>query len=164
MHTKQAAYRTYVVGARSAADASRRLCTGTRQTPTTTSACSARQRRDDLLIVGGEDHKTGQADDADERFARLEAWARAAFSRCWGRSTTAGRARSWSRSTASPSSAAIPGDDDNVFIATGDSGNGMTHGTIAGMLITDLIVGRANPGRRSTIPSRKTLRAAPASS
>ncbi len=35
-----------------------------------------------------------------------------------------------------------PLDRDNVFIATGDSGQGMTHGTIAGMLLTDLIQGR----------------------
>ena len=33
----------------------------------------------ELLIVGGEDHKTGQADDFDERFERLEAWARERF-------------------------------------------------------------------------------------
>src|SRR5439155_21219958 len=33
----------------------------------------------DLLIVGGEDHKTGQADDAAERYARLIAWARERF-------------------------------------------------------------------------------------
>ncbi len=37
-----------------------------------------------------------------------------------------------------------PLDDDNVYIATGDSGQGMTHGTIAGMLLTDLIQGRKN--------------------
>ena len=41
-----------------------------------------------------------------------------------------------------------PLDSDNVYIATGDSGNGMTHGTIAGMLLTDLIVGpRQSLGR-----------------
>ena len=33
----------------------------------------------DLLIVGGEDHKSGQADDIDERHPRLEAWARERF-------------------------------------------------------------------------------------
>ena len=33
----------------------------------------------DVLIVGGEDHKTGQADDAEERLARLEAWTRERF-------------------------------------------------------------------------------------
>ena len=33
----------------------------------------------ELLIVGGEDHKTGQADDQDERWKRLEGWARERF-------------------------------------------------------------------------------------
>jgi glycine/D-amino acid oxidase-like deaminating enzyme len=32
--------------------------------------------REELLIVGGEDHKTGQASDHEERYGRLEAWAR----------------------------------------------------------------------------------------
>ena len=48
-----------------------------------------------------------------------------------------------------------PLDADNVYIATGDSGNGMTHGTIAGILITDLILGRANPWAELYDPSRK---------
>jgi Rieske Fe-S protein len=53
-----------------------------------------------------------------------------------------------------------PLDKDNVFIATGDSGMGMTHGTIAGILLTDLIQGRENPWAKLYDPSRKTLRAA----
>ena len=53
-----------------------------------------------------------------------------------------------------------PLDADNIFIATGDSGMGMTHGTIAGMLLTDLILGRENPWATLYDPSRKTLRAA----
>ena len=53
-----------------------------------------------------------------------------------------------------------PGDKGHVFVATGDSGHGMTHGTIAGMLITDLIAGRPNEGERLYDPSRKPLRAA----
>ena len=51
-----------------------------------------------------------------------------------------------------------PLDEDNVYIATGDSGMGMTHGTIAGMLLTDLILGRENPWATLYDPSRKTLR------
>jgi Rieske Fe-S protein len=54
-----------------------------------------------------------------------------------------------------------PLDESNVFIATGDSGNGMTHGTIAGMLLTDLIVGRENEWATLYDPARKTLRALP---
>src|SRR5437016_4815077 len=53
-----------------------------------------------------------------------------------------------------------PGDEPNVFVATGDSGHGMTHGTIAGMLLTDLILGKENPWATLYDPSRKTLRSA----
>jgi Rieske Fe-S protein len=38
-----------------------------------------------------------------------------------------------------------PLDSDNVYVVTGDSGNGMTYATIAAILITDLIEGRPNP-------------------
>ena len=53
-----------------------------------------------------------------------------------------------------------PLDGPNIFIATGDSGQGMTHDTIAGILLTDLIVGRHNPWTALYEPARKTLRAA----
>ena len=52
-----------------------------------------------------------------------------------------------------------PMDHDNVYMVTGDSGMGMTHGTIAGMIITDLIAGRHNPWAALYDPSRVTLRA-----
>jgi Rieske Fe-S protein len=52
-----------------------------------------------------------------------------------------------------------PMDAENVFIATGDSGMGMTHGTIAGILLTDLIQGRKNAWTTLYDPRRKTLRA-----
>jgi Rieske Fe-S protein len=54
-----------------------------------------------------------------------------------------------------------PMDAKNVFIATGDSGNGMTHGTIAGLLLTDLIMERKNPWESIYEPSRITLKALP---
>jgi nitrite reductase/ring-hydroxylating ferredoxin subunit len=52
-------------------------------------------------------------------------------------------------------------DAKNVFIATGDSGNGMTHGTIAGLLLTDLILGRKNSWESIYDPSRVTLKSLP---
>jgi Rieske Fe-S protein len=48
-----------------------------------------------------------------------------------------------------------PGDANNIYVATGDSGNGMTHGTIAGMLLTDLILGKDNQWSSLYDPSRK---------
>ena len=54
-----------------------------------------------------------------------------------------------------------PGNKENVYIATGDSGMGLTHGTIAGILLTDLIMGRENPWAALYDPSRNSLLAAP---
>ena len=53
-----------------------------------------------------------------------------------------------------------PGSAANVYIATGDSGMGMTHGTIAGILLADLIMERKSPWAALYDPSRKTLSAA----
>jgi len=97
----------------------------------------------DLLIVGGEDHKTGQADDANRRYAALERWTRTRFPMIEKIEFQ------WSGQVMEPVDGLAfigrnPLDKDNVFIATGDSGNGMTHGTIAGILLTDLIMKREN--------------------
>ena len=109
---------------------------------------------EDVLIVGGEDHKTGQANDAEERFARLEAWTRERFPQ-----VQAFQYR-WSGQVMEPVDGLAfigrnPLDHPNVYVATGDSGNGMTHGTIAGMVISDLIAGRNNPWAELYDPSRR---------
>jgi Rieske Fe-S protein len=53
-----------------------------------------------------------------------------------------------------------PEQGSSVFLATGDSGQGMTHGALAGMLIRDLALGRENAFADLYDPSRKTLSAA----
>lgn len=107
----------------------------------------------DVLIVGGEDHKTGHHDDADERFRCLEEWMRERF-------PMAGAVQyRWSGQVMEPADymgmiGPQPGDAKNVYIVTGDSGNGMTHGTIGGILLTDLIQGNANPWAKLYDPTR----------
>lgn len=113
----------------------------------------------DVLVVGGEDHKTGQADDAGLRFARLEKWARARFP------MAEDLVYRWSGQVMEPidSLAYIgrkPMEKAPVFIVTGDSGHGMTHGTIAGLLLRDLILERKNPWEDLYSPSRISLKSA----
>jgi glycine/D-amino acid oxidase-like deaminating enzyme/nitrite reductase/ring-hydroxylating ferredoxin subunit len=156
LHTKQAAYRTFVVGGRVRHGSVPQILLWDTPDPYHYVRLQRMADADDLLIVGGEDHKTGQADDGDERFRRLEAWTRERFPQ-----VQAFEFR-WSGQVMEPiDSLALIGrnplDSDNVYVATGDSGNGMTHGTIAGMLITDLIMGRANPWEQLYDPTRKTL-------
>jgi Rieske Fe-S protein len=50
-----------------------------------------------------------------------------------------------------------PGED-NIYIITGDSGNGMTHGTLGGMIINDIITGKENPWIKIYSPSRISLK------
>jgi glycine/D-amino acid oxidase-like deaminating enzyme/nitrite reductase/ring-hydroxylating ferredoxin subunit len=108
------------------------------------------------LIVGGEDHKTGQDDDP-QAYVRLQAWADRRFPGAL-RYTHA-----WSGQVLEPADGlAYIGrdpDNDNVYLVTGDSGNGITHGALAGLLIGDLIQGRDNPWRELYDPGRKPLRA-----
>src|SRR4029079_7632618 len=46
----------------------------------------------------------------------------------------------------------------SISVAAGDSGMGMTHGTLAGMLLRDLIMGRENPWQKLYDPRRKALK------
>ena len=171
IHTKQAAYMTYVLGISVPRGAiTKALYWDTQnpyhyvrlQSPSASESTEPPQEDPpsaDLLIVGGEDHKTGQADDAEVRYRRLEMWARERFP-----AIEDVRYR-WSGQVLETIDGLAfigrnPLDDPNVYIATGDSGQGMTHGTIAGMLLTDLIVGRHNPWTSLYDPARKTLRAA----
>jgi glycine/D-amino acid oxidase-like deaminating enzyme/nitrite reductase/ring-hydroxylating ferredoxin subunit len=155
IHTKQAAYRTFVVGARVTRDSIPPILLWDTADPYHYVRLH-RADGDDVLIVGGEDHKTGQADDAAERFRRLQQWTRERFPNIGSFDYQ------WSGQVMEPIDGLAligrnPLDSDNVYVATGDSGNGMTHGTIAGMLITDLILGRENPWASLYDPARKTL-------
>lgn len=158
IHTKQAAYRSYVIGMPIPNGTVPRALYWDTPDPYHYVRVATGPDGSDVLIVGGEDHKTGQEDDADERFNRLEEWTTARFP------VSGPRSFAWSGQIMEPvdSLAFIgrnPGDADNVFIATGDSGNGMTHGTIAGMLLTDLILGKTNLWEALYDPGRVTLRA-----
>nr|WP_318013258.1 FAD-dependent oxidoreductase [Mesorhizobium sp. CA6] len=107
----------------------------------------------DCLIAGGRDHKSGEADDGEARFAALEAWIRALVPDLGGE-----RAR-WSGQVLETIDycgfiGRSPGNG-NVFMATGDSGQGMTHGALAGLLIRDLIVDGSNPWEAVYAPDRK---------
>ncbi|RJQ23067.1 MAG: FAD-dependent oxidoreductase [Nitrospiraceae bacterium] len=158
IHTKQAAYSTYVVGARIPRGSVTRALYWDTLDPYHYIRLHSVSRDYDMLMVGGEDHKSGQADDGARRHSQLETWARERFTMIEKMEFH------WSGQVMEPVDSVAfigcnPGDPKNVYIATGDSGMGLTHGTIAGILITDLIMGRKNPWVPLYDPSRKTIRA-----
>ena len=158
MHTKQAAYRTYVIAADVPAKAVSRGMYWDNLDPYHY-VRFAPNGDGAVIIVGGQDHKTGQPEADFEPFDELEKWARKRFP-AMGKVT-----HRWSGQIIEPNDYMAfigrnPGDE-NVFIATGDSGNGITHGTIAGILISDLVMGRENGWVRLYNPSRIKVGSAP---
>ncbi|MBA2733941.1 MAG: FAD-dependent oxidoreductase [Acidobacteria bacterium] len=169
IHTKQAPYLTYVIGARVPRGSIPKALYWDTPDPyhyVRLESINAENNETgeteeyDVLIVGGEDHKTGQADDANKRFGYLQRWTRTRF-------PMIGEIEfQWSGQVMEPIDGLAfigrnPMDEENIFIATGDSGNGMTHGTIAGILLTDLIMERENEWEKLYNPTRKTLKALP---
>jgi glycine/D-amino acid oxidase-like deaminating enzyme/nitrite reductase/ring-hydroxylating ferredoxin subunit len=109
----------------------------------------------DYLIVGGGDQSTGSRDQDATVFERLESWARARFP------GLGALVHQWSGQVLEPADSlafigADPGNE-NVYICTGDSGQGMTHGVLASLLIRDLINGKSNPWQHLYAPTRMTV-------
>lgn len=156
MHTKQAGYRTYVIGLQVPKRAVPRILLWDTGDPyyyvRLESPDSAADH--DILVVGGADHKVGQDKHPERRYDDIERWARERFPMAQSVEYR------WSGEVMEPSDGAAylgrnPMDSKNVYIITGDSGNGMTHCTIGAMLVTDLVMGRDNPWASIYDPARK---------
>lgn len=170
MHTKQSAYRSYVIGAKIKKGIMQKALwwdTGNQLSEWSIAPYHYIRMHPfddeyDLLIIGGEDHKTGQekknGHESSERYYALEEWMIRNFQ------LTGDIIYKWSGQVLEPidSLAFIgrnPGDE-NIFIITGQSGNGMTYAAIGAELISDLIHGRKNKYKELYDPSRKNLKAA----
>ena len=114
-------------------------------------------KQKDHVIVGGADHKNGEADNAAERFKALEAWARNLIPKL-GLET-----HRWSGQLLDTIDYAAfigrnPGNQ-NIYVHTGDSGQGITHGVVGSLLNSALILGTEARWAEVYNPGRKTLRA-----
>lgn len=167
MHQKQYPYRTYVVAAKVKKNSVKPGLwwdTGNHKDnkelpPYYYTRVQSLDEHHDLLICGGEDHHTGILEDDDtpqeQRYSNLEVFLRDHFN-------IEEVIYKWSGQVLEPMDGLAyigknPVDDDDVYIVTGDSGNGMTHGTIAGILISDLINNKKNPWEKIYSPSRFKL-------
>jgi glycine/D-amino acid oxidase-like deaminating enzyme len=166
IYDKQIAYRTYVIAVKVRKNLIPHALywdTGNQKLPDHVKPYhyvrtqKTRDNNYDLLIVGGEDHKTGDTkskNDFKSRFKRLQLWMKKIFA------MEGPIVYAWSGQVMEPLDGLAfigqnPGKEKNIFIATGDSGNGITHGTIAGILLSDLISGKKNPWMDLYNPSRE---------
>jgi glycine/D-amino acid oxidase-like deaminating enzyme/nitrite reductase/ring-hydroxylating ferredoxin subunit len=115
---------------------------------------------EELLLVGGESHKTGQGGDTAERYRRLEAWARERFD-------VEEVLYRWSTQDAMPADGVpyvglVSPVSRHVWTGTGYRKWGITNGTAAAMILADAIEGRGNPWASTFDANRfKPLAAAP---
>jgi glycine/D-amino acid oxidase-like deaminating enzyme/nitrite reductase/ring-hydroxylating ferredoxin subunit len=157
IHAKQTAYRTYVVAIDVPAGVvPHALYWDTLDPYHYVRVVRGEQPDRERLVIGGEDHRTGQEDDGRARFDRLVAWARERF-------PMAGDVvRRWSGQILEPADGLAfigrsPGMNPNVYMVTGDSGNGLTHGALAGILLSDLILQHTNPWADLYDPARLSV-------
>lgn len=159
LHTKQAAYRTYVVGFLIPRGSIRKGLYWDNAEPFHYVRVAHENREHDVLIVGGEDHKTGQNQNPDLCLDRLEQWALDHF-------PVIGRASyRWSGQVIETMDGLAylgrnAGDDKNVYVMTGDCGDGITHAMIGATIINDQIHERKNAWEKLYEPSRINIKAA----
>jgi len=106
----------------------------------------------EVLLVGGEDHTVGHEHDFDQRFARLVDWTMERFPMAQE------VVSKWSGELLEPVDhlpflGKAPATE-NVYLITGDSGNGLTNGTVGALVVTDLIMKRQNPWSTLFDPDR----------
>jgi glycine/D-amino acid oxidase-like deaminating enzyme/nitrite reductase/ring-hydroxylating ferredoxin subunit len=158
IHTKTAPYRTYVMAFEIPRGALPDALYWDTEDPYHYVRLQPGPDRIDYVLVGGEDHKSGQADDADERFRRLETWARELISGL-GKET-----HRWSGQVLDTIDyAGFIGRDpggSNIYVAMGDSGQGLTHAVAGAILNTALILGEIHPWKELYAPARIPLKAA----
>jgi glycine/D-amino acid oxidase-like deaminating enzyme/nitrite reductase/ring-hydroxylating ferredoxin subunit len=157
-HMKQAPYRTFVVALRVPKGGVPDALYWDTPDPYHFVRLQPLDATSDALIVGGEDHKAAHEDDAGDRFQCLESWARERFAMAGERVTQ------WSGLVLEPNDYLAfigrnPDGAEHVWLATGDSGMGMTHGTIAGILLEALLMGKEHPWQKLYDPKRITLHA-----
>ncbi|WP_050030997.1 FAD-dependent oxidoreductase [Verrucomicrobium sp. BvORR034] len=106
----------------------------------------------DVVVLGGQDHKTGQKLDTDACYRRLED----TLSRWMPDAVSTYR---WSGQVIeTPDGLPYIGTvDEHQYVATGFSGNGYTFGTLAGAIIHDAITETKNPWADLFSPARKKL-------
>ena len=139
LQTKVSPYRSYVLAYEAPAERAPGLFWDTREPYHYVRHATVLGK--DFVIVGGADHRTGDGTETERCYDELSKYVFERFG-------FAGAALRWSAQVYEP----VDGlpfigtrpSGERVHFATGFSGNGMTFGTLAAMITTDAILGRAS--------------------
>ncbi|MDI6718204.1 MAG: FAD-dependent oxidoreductase [Methanomicrobiales archaeon] len=106
----------------------------------------------ELILVVGEGHRTGTGGGTTDHYRRLEEWARSIY-------TVRSIDYRWSAQDTMPVDGVpyigrLTGDLPHQYVGTGFHKWGMSGGTAAAMILTDMIRGRRNPWEEVFDPSR----------
>jgi hypothetical protein len=153
IHTKQAPYRSYAIAAKIPRGELPDALYWDTHDPYHYVRLQPHSERTNAVIIGGEDHKSGEADDGDKRFTSLENWAR-------DRLPKMGEViHRWSGQCLEPADyvgfIGPSPDNEHIFVVSGDSGQGVTNGVIGGMMIADLLTIGSSPWNELYDPARK---------
>lgn len=112
------------------------------ESPTRSVRTASRDGEKTVLIVVGEAHKTGEEPDTERRYRNLEEWARERF----GVTDFTNRwsAQDYYSFDGLPYVGTIGSGSEHVYVATAFAAWGMTNGTAAAMLLSNLIAGKEN--------------------
>ncbi|RAV98639.1 FAD-dependent oxidoreductase [Pseudochryseolinea flava] len=89
------------------------------------------------LIVGGNDHKTGEEKNTESVFLNLESHVRSYFN--VERTTQRWSSQYYEPADGIPYIGVLPGNSKNILVATGFGGNGMIYSAVAARVLTDII-------------------------
>ncbi|KYG63633.1 oxidoreductase [Bdellovibrio bacteriovorus] len=157
--TKDAAYRSYVIGFEVQAGSFPDYLMWDTQDPYHYVRLIPGTSEDkDTVLVGGQDRRVGQDNNPEQRFSDLEIWARHALD------MTVPVSMKWSGQIIEPVDGLAyigrsPGQE-HIYMCTGDSGHGLTHAAIAAMIFRDLIDGAPNEWEELYSPVRLKARGA----
>ncbi|PKL76975.1 MAG: FAD-dependent oxidoreductase [Candidatus Melainabacteria bacterium HGW-Melainabacteria-1] len=157
MHSKQVAYRSYVVAYRVPRSSIEKGLYWDSQDPYHyLRLWQPPAGHFDVLLVGGEDHKCGQSDNEQACFQALDDWVSARFPMLHD------LAWQWSGQVLEPVdglmyAGRVPLQDNHIYLISGDSGMGMTNCTAGAMIVSALIQGQEHPWAAIYDPARKPL-------
>lgn len=153
IHTKEQAYRSYVLGIEIPKDQfPLALMWDTSDPYHYLRKIPDYSEWSDLLIVGGEDHRVGIDDEKEDHFANIQNWVETKLH------IEGSILYRWSGQIIEPIDGIAfiglnPGSK-NISIICGDSGHGLTHSTLGAMILKDQLLNQENPWADIYSPQR----------